>query len=305
LELFDVFGFKALAGTQGLAQALESRAIIIDMVKNQKRVNFRINEARAEELRSMLIMYRFQKLSEMKADDTDDFDDLQGKLGELKDGRLMELFYCLGKVSNKGLENILSYASYMANVRESEGQASLDAQVLEALLKSKEKVADGKILVKDIAEKFNESLKENERFKTRTITKMLSNLGFKTTHLEKGVGIVWDERMIKYRALQYKFITETLPLSESSVSSVSSANVETMDVKTPSADGSDGSDETHKEPLTIISLVRLVGVFEDKCFKCGFQGKMDYQANFTDGTWGLLCEKCGGELEKELGEGNV
>jgi hypothetical protein len=300
LELFDVFGFKALAGTQGLAQALESRAIIIDMVKNQKRVNFRVNEARAEALRSMLITYRLNKLTEM-ADGNDDFDDLQGELGELKDGRLMELFYCLGKVSNKGLENILSYAKYMANVRESEGQASLEAQVLEALLKSKEKVSDGKLLVKDVAEKFNEPLAENERFKTRTITKMLSNLGFKTTHLEKGVGIVWDERMIKYRALQYKFVTDTPSLPESSVSSVSSANAKTMDVKSPCADGSDGSDETHKDPLTVTSLVRLTGAFEDKCFKCGFQGKMDYQANFVDGSWGLLCEKCGREMEKGLG----
>lgn len=311
LELFDVFGFKALAGTQGLAQALESRAIIIDMVKNQKRVNFRVNEERAEALRSMLIMYRLNKLSEMLTDGNDDFDDLQGKLGELKDGRLMELFYCLGKVANKGLENILSYANYMANVRESEGQASLEAQVLEALLKSKGKVNEGKILVKDVSETLNELLPEKEKFTTRFVTKMLSNLGFKKTHLEKGVGVVWDERMIKYRALQYKFIADTPSPPESSESSESSANIETMDVKRPSADETDETDETHRTPLSppdiskhtpsIISLVRLTSSFEDKCFKCGMRGKMDYQANFADGTWGLLCESCGREMEKVWG----
>ena len=50
------------------------------------------------------------------------------------------------------------------------------------------------------------------------------------------------------------------------------------------------------------SLVRLTTYFEDKCARCGFKGKMDYQVNLVNGTWGLLCEKCGLELEKKLGE---
>jgi hypothetical protein len=50
------------------------------------------------------------------------------------------------------------------------------------------------------------------------------------------------------------------------------------------------------------SLVRLTMHFEDTCQVCGFKGKMDYQVNFLDGSWGLLCEQCGRELEKQLGK---
>jgi len=53
-----------------------------------------------------------------------------------------------------------------------------------------------------------------------------------------------------------------------------------------------------------VSLVRLSSFFEDKCIECGVVGRMDFQVNFVDGTWGLLCEKCGLNLEKQLGKGD-
>ena len=48
------------------------------------------------------------------------------------------------------------------------------------------------------------------------------------------------------------------------------------------------------------SLTRLTTYFDGVCEKCGFKGKMDYQITMFDDTWGLLCEKCGRELEKVL-----
>jgi len=51
-------------------------------------------------------------------------------------------------------------------------------------------------------------------------------------------------------------------------------------------------------------LERLSSFFEDKCIECGVYGRMDFQVNFVDGTWGLLCEKCGLNLEKQLGKGD-
>ena len=49
------------------------------------------------------------------------------------------------------------------------------------------------------------------------------------------------------------------------------------------------------------SLVRLTTFFDGVCERCGFKGKMDFQVNLLDDSWGLLCEKCGLELEKQLG----
>jgi hypothetical protein len=49
-----------------------------------------------------------------------------------------------------------------------------------------------------------------------------------------------------------------------------------------------------------LSLQRLTGLFEDRCVVCGFKGALDWQANKFDGSWGLLCDRCGLELEKRL-----
>ena len=50
------------------------------------------------------------------------------------------------------------------------------------------------------------------------------------------------------------------------------------------------------------SLTRLTTYFDGVCEKCGFKGKMDFQITMLDDTWGLLCESCGRELEKQLGK---
>lgn len=49
-------------------------------------------------------------------------------------------------------------------------------------------------------------------------------------------------------------------------------------------------------------LTRLTSDFEGKCEICGFTGRMDWQATLHDGSWGLLCDKCGLIVEKKLGE---
>jgi putative DNA primase/helicase len=48
------------------------------------------------------------------------------------------------------------------------------------------------------------------------------------------------------------------------------------------------------------SLVRLTGLFEDKCIICGIRGRMEWQVNNHDGSWGFLCDSCGLEVEKRL-----
>jgi hypothetical protein len=285
---YDVFGMKAMAGTEELVGTLQSRSIIIDMVKNIQRVNFRVNEKRAQAIRNRLLLWRFRQLSTLR-DDCDDCDEADGvytQLAVLNDGRLMELFFCLLKVSNAGVESILEYAKSMKETRESEEQTTYQYQTLEAMLKCKDDVVDGKILIKTIRNKMNLGLEEKEQFTTRYVTRLLSDLGFKKTHLRDGVGILWNEKMFGYRLRQYRMDTPAQSSQSSQPSQIE--NPLPLEVQP-------------KEEKAIVSLVRLTTYFEDKCFKCGVYGKMDWQINKTDGTWALLCEKCGLELEKQLG----
>jgi len=48
------------------------------------------------------------------------------------------------------------------------------------------------------------------------------------------------------------------------------------------------------------SLVQLTTHIEDKCVSCGKTGKMDFQVDLIDGSWGLLCEDCGRKLQEQL-----
>lgn len=221
LRSYDVFGMKAMAGTEELVGTLQSRSIIIDMVKNIQRVNFRVNEKRARAIRNRLLLWRFRQLSTFSniGDDCDENDDLDGvyqKLIVLNDGRLMELFFCLLKVSNEGAETILDYAKSMKDVRESEEQTTYQFQVLEAMLRCKEDVVDGKVLTKTIREKMNTGLDDKEKFSTRYVTSLLSNLGFKKTHMREGVGILWNEKMFQYRLKQYRIPDTPVESSRSS-----------------------------------------------------------------------------------------
>jgi predicted transcriptional regulator len=49
-----------------------------------------------------------------------------------------------------------------------------------------------------------------------------------------------------------------------------------------------------------LKLERLVGLFMDKCVSCGKYGRMDFQITEHNGSWGLLCDKCGLELGKRV-----
>jgi HD superfamily phosphohydrolase len=50
----------------------------------------------------------------------------------------------------------------------------------------------------------------------------------------------------------------------------------------------------------IEKVERLEGKYEDKCFLCGYSGRMDYQITRHDQTWALLCGACGIKLCERL-----
>lgn len=51
------------------------------------------------------------------------------------------------------------------------------------------------------------------------------------------------------------------------------------------------------------SITRLTSEYNDKCFLCGFNGRMDWQATLFNGSWGLLCDSCGQKLTERLNNG--
>jgi hypothetical protein len=96
--------------------------------------------------------------------------------------------------------------------------------------------------------------------------------------------------------------TATGDSSDGSPSSPDAQN-QTNTMKSDISDGSDGSDGSLEALASKTKkLERLEGKWEDKCFLCGFQGRMDYQITEFNDSWAFLCGSCGDKLTKEISE---
>jgi hypothetical protein len=61
------------------------------------------------------------------------------------------------------------------------------------------------------------------------------------------------------------------------------------------------SEVTLEEAASRIEKLERVTVdVQDKCFLCGYVGRMDWEVTFHDGTWGTLCQECGDKLAEKL-----
>jgi len=209
LELFDVFGFKALSGTEGLAKTLESRSIMVRMMKNTRHVRFLVDQGKAEELRGKLLMWRFLKLHQVLGNNQTELNELNEHIQEVPtaldfaNGRLIELFQPLLAVANSGYENIVKYAKKVYEIRQLEEETSVEAMILNALLDSAGKVDNRVILTVDVTETLNKNISEKERFKSRSVGRVMRRLGFLPKHTGRGNGWLWDESRVKLLSMRY------------------------------------------------------------------------------------------------------
>jgi len=206
LQLFDVFGFKALAGTQSLRDTLESRSIIINMMKNVRKVNFLVDEETAQEIRNELLIWRFKKLH-----DVHDVHDVhpEGVPEALKfaDGRIIELFYCLYNVANEGKENVLSYAKKAYERRVSTEESSIEAEIIQNIVDYVPFMERNWIPTKEITERFNSSRNDNEKWKSTSVGRYIKPLGLDDKRYESGRGWIYNHYIIARYCKRYN-ITE-------------------------------------------------------------------------------------------------
>jgi len=198
LEIFDVFGFKALAGTRHLAQTLTSRCILIRMLKARRKVELLIDEKKAKELRGKLLEYRFNTLTAGELSELCEL--FSGRAPPLKidDGRLIELFTPLLAVANDGHETILKYAQKTYEIRQFEEKATEEAEMVEILTKCDLKDNRSIVLTKDLAERFNLNRSDKDKYSTRSIGWIMSRLGFVKMHTKIGNGWKMEEDRLRY-----------------------------------------------------------------------------------------------------------
>jgi len=216
LELFDVFGFKALIGTGGFKGTLESRAHRITMEKNLSPVAYRIDFEKAKNIRSQLLMWRFRRLADFASVVnvvSVGIPHTQPKGMEYADGRFVELYQPLLFVADDGAKNILSYARDAWKIMIDEEGVSLEAEMVKAVADSAPLVESGWISTRCITEVFNELKPEKEKWKTRSIGRQMKKLGFRAVRRSAGAGWVYDSKKLGRLAKRYGIPLETTTLT--------------------------------------------------------------------------------------------
>jgi len=303
IAMFDTFGFKVLAGTQELASTLQSRCVITTMTRNVKQINLFIDEEKAQDLRNRLLMYRFKNLAKEPG-----LFEMSWLNGQFKNARVIELFVSLLQVAPTEdiRARLITCMKQITKSRLDEEQASIEARMFDAVLKCEKDIKEGKLSTQAITDTFNVGLSEKEQLKTTQVGRKVAALGFEKCRFGGGKsGFFWDIKLIERLKARYEPPSETpsLPSQPSLPSRTKEKLASEEGLKSEGSEQSEGS-EGNLEALAsqTLKLERLTMNYQDKCVACGFRGRMEWQATCRNGSWGLLCEECGIELEKRLND---
>jgi hypothetical protein len=234
-EFYNVYGFKVFASTRILAETLENRSIVFYMQRNTRPVRLRIDTDRSAQLRGKLLLYRFRHLQ--KVDTSSASDAIDAYLERrTRDNRLIEIFTPLMKVTEdmQEQERIIEAFVTIAKIRETEEQLSLEALIVEAILKSKDKLENGKLSIATITEAFNTDRPEKEKWRADSVGRQVKKLGFESCRTSNGKrGIFWNEAL--FLKLQQRFLC--LPQKASEAVNAAEASKSKTQINAPPSEG--------------------------------------------------------------------
>lgn len=236
LEYFEAFGFKAVAGTDQMKETFESRCIIIPMMKTTRVLEVYPDEERATKLRAKLLFWRFHTLlGEVSEVNEVNFrvgrEELPEGLREVKDGRLIELFYPLYRVAptEESQYTIIQYALEELARRGLKYEASIIGDLLEILVEIASFTTNSFISTRSITDKYNaDKPLPKEKYSTRSIGRQLSKLGFTSVHKKGGNGILLDIDLLHHLTQRFNipFNPLDIPLKKTSQTSLTSPDEE-------------------------------------------------------------------------------
>jgi len=198
--VFDVFGFKALAGTKEFVKTLKSRCITFNMSKATRKIKTKIDDGKAAELRRKLLCYRFRKLSEKQSEEEPD----------IFDGRQRELFNPLIMVAPMSAKNvIIEQAKKIEESEKEEEQTSNEALVFKAILEVYRGTQEKKLTIKEIVDAVNKTLSLEESLSSVSVGMVASRLGFKKTMKKGERAIFWNQELAQRLAKRYVTAEDT------------------------------------------------------------------------------------------------
>jgi len=198
----ECFCPKFLAGSEEVSRALNSRCLIIPMMKNIKRMPLKIDETRALNLRRKLERYAKDMEKQPIPDAETLFRDL-----EIRDNRLIEITINLAALSPPiPRSKILRYAKEQNDILDEEDNLSFYADLSVALETAFTKHGkNGKVGVQTIADSYNTGRDEEERLTGKALGTHLNILGFnKKCRMGDGkIGRYVDSKLLRRARNRY------------------------------------------------------------------------------------------------------
>jgi hypothetical protein len=315
LATFDVFGFKAIAGTESLKATLESRSLVINMAKNTRKVEPNINTKAAKSIRNGLLQWRFETLlnndlstiseEELTLNDDfdsfDNFDDFDSKtrtslnipeeLLNIPNGRIVELFTPLFKTTETVCDEsvrkiIIDYAKTVAGQQLTEENTSIEADIVLAILDCYSTVENCYVANEVIEAEFNKNRPVRERLEGESLTKRIAALGLKRIRGKTGKrGFEWNSKKLEVLCKRFGFDPE-------------------LYFKSPLLEASKLSKSSNPSQVTKIGFLLPSQVEHNTvCALCEFKDQtLTYEALMNDERKLKICTRCGDELiEKSAG----
>ena len=241
VETFNVFGATAVCTTEEVPAALRSRRLLIVMDKNTRKVRRKVDVERGKVLKDRLTAFRARHLGEVL--------DVPDQL--VSDARLDDVVLPLHQIirlcSPDSEKEFMEYVKGVETERKEEASTSLDAKVVEAVATCSHLVESGKFLVSDVTLEFNRGLPEKEQKSDRSIGRLLTRLGFKSTRVTGGKRARrWDEERL--RRLQERY---SLDSPEMSLTSLTSLTAPHSHAESDVSDNSDVFPRMEKEETNV------------------------------------------------------
>jgi len=206
---FQVFGFKAIAGTSKLRSTLESRSIVVRMAKNTRNVNLLMAEKQAQTLRDQLLQWRFWALNNLKVPDTEEelLHSLPEEFKAMHNDRVLELFLPLYFVCDDAVKPVIvEYAQIVYEDNRDEDSTSDEAEIVAVLWNNRDQVQNGILELKTLFDSVNAERNPTEQYKTvKQVGKLVDKLGFRKKLCGKArrVGIIWNQEKLALLKTRY------------------------------------------------------------------------------------------------------
>ncbi len=203
IESFEVFGPTVLAGTQDVSDTIRSRSIRFYMERACRNVRRTLDKQTAASLLDTLAAFRARHLKS----------ELATPAPIVRDGRLSDVIYPLHQiillVSPDDEPEFVKFCQDLERDRSEEDALSIDALVVKAMRACQPHLKNSKLAVKLVAEYLNADRPVNEELKERSVGKVMSRLGFKTTRTSSGHGArYWDENRLTRLEKRYDLQSE-------------------------------------------------------------------------------------------------